>query len=229
MFMQSFIGRSGMTGAMWTRIEAIYQAILAHPFIHGLTSGALSREAFQFYAVQDALYLKEYARALSLVAVKAPDENTIMLFNEHSKGCLEVERAMHEDFFRGFGLSEQQARQTPLAPTNQAYVSYLLSVCYSRPFHEALAVVLPCYWIYWEVGVALVGKGSPDAFYQKWIDTYSDESFGKNVLAVLDLTDRISGNLAPADREAMLGHFVTTSRYEWMFWDMGYRREPWPV
>jgi thiaminase (transcriptional activator TenA) len=27
----------------------------------------------------------------------------------------------------------------------------------------------------------------------------------------------------------MIRHFVTTSRYEWMFWDMGYRQEAWPV
>jgi thiaminase/transcriptional activator TenA len=27
----------------------------------------------------------------------------------------------------------------------------------------------------------------------------------------------------------MRRHFVTTSRYEWMFWYMGYRREAWPV
>jgi len=27
----------------------------------------------------------------------------------------------------------------------------------------------------------------------------------------------------------MRRHFVTTSRYEWMFWDMGWRREAWPV
>jgi thiaminase/transcriptional activator TenA len=24
-------------------------------------------------------------------------------------------------------------------------------------------------------------------------------------------------------------HFKTTSRYEWMFWDMGYQKETWPV
>jgi thiaminase/transcriptional activator TenA len=24
-------------------------------------------------------------------------------------------------------------------------------------------------------------------------------------------------------------HFVTTSRYEWLFWDMGWRRETWPI
>jgi len=24
-------------------------------------------------------------------------------------------------------------------------------------------------------------------------------------------------------------HFRATSRYEWMFWDMGYRMERWPL
>jgi thiaminase (transcriptional activator TenA) len=27
----------------------------------------------------------------------------------------------------------------------------------------------------------------------------------------------------------MTDRFRTTSRYEWMFWDMGWRREGWPV
>jgi len=31
------------------------------------------------------------------------------------------------------------------------------------------------------------------------------------------------------ERAAMARHFLTTSRYEWMFWDMGYQRESWPM
>ena len=122
------------------------------PSSRGLTSGDLDRSAFEFYTVQDALYLKDYARALSLAAVKAPDEDTIILFNEHAKGCLVEERAMQENFFDVFGLSSEQVWATPKAPVCQAYTSYLLSVAYGRPFHEVVAVVLPCYWIYWEVG-----------------------------------------------------------------------------
>lgn len=221
--------RTCFTAALWGEIGSIYDAILDHPFITGLTSGALNRDAFQFYAIQDALYLREYARALSLAAVKAPDDDTVILFNEHSTGCLVVERAMHEEFFRTFGLTPDSVRQTPMAPTNLAYTSYLISVAYDRPFHELLAAVLPCYWIYWEVGRALVERGSPDPLYQKWIDTYSDEAFGANVLAVLDLTDRVGRDLSAADRKAMTHHFVTTSRLEWLFWDMGYRQEVWPV
>jgi thiaminase/transcriptional activator TenA len=46
---------------------------------------------------------------------------------------------------------------------------------------------------------------------------------------VLGLTERIGQELSAAERQAMTGHFVITSRYEWMFWDMGYRQERWPI
>ena len=51
---------------LWQAITPIYAAILDHPFVRGLTDGSLSREAFRFYAVQDALYLRDFARALSI-------------------------------------------------------------------------------------------------------------------------------------------------------------------
>ena len=49
------------TAGLWRAIEPIYAAILAHPFLRGLTDGSLDREAFRFYAVQDALYLRDFA------------------------------------------------------------------------------------------------------------------------------------------------------------------------
>ena len=140
------------TGALWRAIEPIYAAILAHPFVRGLTDGSLPREAFRFYAVQDALYLREFARALSVAAARAPREDWIIMFNEHAAGALKVEMTLHESFFKDFGLSPEEVAATPLAPTNAAYTSYLLAVAYGRPFHEAVAALLPCYWIYWEVG-----------------------------------------------------------------------------
>src|SRR6266545_8014671 len=98
------------TGELWKSIEAIYAAILRHPFVTGLTDGSLPRETFRFYAVQDALYLRDFARALSLAAAKALDEDWIITFNQHAAGALQVERALHESFFREFGLTEQQVR-----------------------------------------------------------------------------------------------------------------------
>ena len=217
------------TKELWQSIEPIYAAILRHPFLRGLTDGSLPRESFKFYAVQDALYLREFARALSLAGAKAPEDDWIIMFNEHAAGALKVERSLHESFFQEFGLTHEAVASTPMAPTNLAYTSYLLAVAYGRPFHEALAAVLPCYWIYWEVGKELERAGSADPLYKRWIGTYASDEFGSVVRDVLAAADKVAERLTPAEREAMRAHFVTTSRYEWMFWDMGLRRETWPT
>ncbi len=217
------------TDELWHAIETIYAAILRHPFLTGLSDGSLSRDSFQFYAVQDALYLREFARGLSIAAARAPRDEWIIMFNEHAAEALRVERALHEGFFQELGLSPDDVAATPLAPTNVAYTSYLLAVAYGRPFHEAVAALLPCYWIYWEVGKALERAGSADPLYTRWIGTYASEAFGDVVRAVLTATNLMAGSLTAAERDAMRRHFVTTSRYEWMFWDMGYRVEGWPV
>jgi thiaminase/transcriptional activator TenA len=217
------------TKELWAAMEPIYGAILAHPFVRGLTDGSLSHESFRFYVVQDALYLREFARALSVAAARAPADDWIIMFNEHAANALRVERALHEGFFQRFGLTPAAVAATPLAPVNQAYTSYLLAVAYGAPFHENVAALLPCYWIYWEVGKTLERAGSPDPLYARWIATYAAEEFGAVVRAVLEAVDAVATRLGPAEREAMRRHAVTTARYEWMFWDMGYRREPWPV
>lgn len=217
------------SGHLWSRIEGIYGQILEHPFLRGLTDGSLDREAFRYYVVQDAHYLRDYARALAICAAKAPAEPDILMFSRHAAGAIEVERELHEGFFRDLGVSEDDVVATPVAPTCRAYTSYLLATCYGGSFAEGLAAVLPCYWIYAEVGTALLAKGSPDEHYQRWIDTYGGEEFGEIVRAVIALTDRVGEQTSEAERARMVEHFVTTSRYEWLFWDAGWRQETWPV
>src|SRR4029077_5688717 len=184
--------RMSTTGALWRAIEPIYAAILAHPFVRGLTDGSLPREAFRFYAVQDALYLREFARALSVAAARAPPEDWVIMFNEHAAGALKVEMTLHESFFKDFGLSPEEVAATPLAPTNAAYTSYLLAVAYGSPFHAALGALFPGYWIYWVVGKELERRSSPDPLYSRWIGTYASEEFGSVVRAVLACTDTIA-------------------------------------
>jgi thiaminase (transcriptional activator TenA) len=214
---------------LWSGIEETYAAILEHPFVGGLRDGSLERESFEFYVIQDAHYLREYARALSVAAARAPAEADIKMFAEHASGAIAVERELHETFFAEFGLSEADVAATPMAPTNLAYTSYLLATAYGGSFADLLGAVLPCYWIYQEVGKELLASGSPDPLYSRWIETYGGEEFAEVVRAVLDLTDRIGPELSAAERERVAAHFATTSRYEWMFWDMGLRREAWPI
>jgi thiaminase/transcriptional activator TenA len=218
-----------LTAHLWASIDRIFRAILVHPFVTGLRDGTLPEAAFRFYVVQDALYLTRYARALSVCAARAPGDRDIDMFNQHASGALAVERSLHEGFFADFGLSAEAIAATPLAPTNLAYTSYLLATAHGGSFAEALGAVLPCYWIYWEVGKALLATGSPHPLYRRWIDTYGGEEFAAVVGDVLALTERIGAGLGPDDRCAMIEHFVTTSRYEWLFWEAAFRMESWPI
>lgn len=214
---------------LWQRISGIYARILAHPFVKGLTDGTLSESAFRFYAVQDALYLRDYARGLVLLASKAPTDDAMIMFSEHARTAIVVERALHESFFAEWGLAPRDVYATEPAPSNLFYTSYLLRVAYDRPFHEGLGAFLPCYWIYWEVGKELEKRGSPVTVYRRWIDTYASAEFGGTVREVIDLMNRIAETLTAEERERVAEHFVMTSRFEYLFWDMGYRCQSWEL
>ena len=218
-----------LTGQLWASIEDTYRAIRDHPFVAGLTDGSLERDCFEFYVIQDSHYLREYARALSIAAARAPEQRDIAMFAEHAAGAIAVERSLHEGFFRDFGLAEDDVQRTPVAPPCLAYTNYLLATAYGGSFAEALGAVLPCYWIYWEVGKALLEQGSPDPLYRRWIEAYGGEEFAAVVRAVLSLGDRLGPELSTTERRRAAQHFAITAHYEWMFWDMGYRRESWPL
>jgi thiaminase/transcriptional activator TenA len=51
--------------------------ILEPPFIAGLSDGSLDQAVFPFYVIQDAHYLREFARALSVAPARAPVERDI--------------------------------------------------------------------------------------------------------------------------------------------------------
>jgi thiaminase/transcriptional activator TenA len=218
-----------LTPRLWRAIEPVYAAILAHPFVTGLTDGTLPRDAFRFYVVQDAHYLREYAKALAVLAGRGPSEHEIITLARHAAGAIEVERSLHDSFFRDFDLSEAEVAATPLAPTTVAYTSYLLATAHGGSFAEGMGAVLPCYWIYREVGQELLRRGSPDPLYQRWIDTYGGEEFAAVVQEAIAITDAAGTDLGPAEQARVERHFVTTSRYEWLFWDAGWRQETWPV
>ncbi|MCW2881683.1 MAG: thiaminase [Sphaerisporangium sp.] len=214
---------------LWEAIDPIYTAILDHPFITGLVDGSLPHEAFRHFVVQDSHYLRDYARALALCAAKAPTEDDVRAFASDAVGAIAAEQDMHSEFMFELGGSAKQAAELPVGPTTRAYTSYLLATVYGGSFLDGLAAVLPCYWIYARVGEALLEKSSPDPLYRRWIATYADETFQNVVRRVVTLTDHTGEDATPQQRTRALQHFVTTSRYEWMFWNAAWHQETWPI
>jgi thiaminase/transcriptional activator TenA len=151
------------------------------------------------------------------------------MFTAHALGIMAAEAGLHDSFFADFGITRAEAEQAAMAPTNLAYTSYLLRVAYVGVYAELLGALLPCYWIYQEVGRVLIAHGSPNPLHQRWIATYGGEEYGAAVTAVLAEVDRVAAAATDAQRAAMREAFVIASRYEWMFWQMGWDQEAWPI
>jgi thiaminase (transcriptional activator TenA) len=214
---------------LWDSIGDIYGAILAHPFLTGLADGTLSEESFAFYVIQDALYLRDYARALSAVASRAPTAAATRMFAAHAAQAVAAELELHGALLDELGIPREMLRSAEPAPTNLAYTSYLLATVRGGSYAEGVGAVLPCYWIYGAVGKELIGRGSPDPRYRRWIATYGGDEYGDVVADVIGELDRVSPGLSDDERARVSRHFRVTSRYEWMFWEMGWIKESWPV
>jgi thiaminase/transcriptional activator TenA len=208
------------TDELWTGIQPIYAKTIQHPYLTGLADGTLPRDRFEFYLQQDALFLNEYSITLKMLASKAPREEWRKTLTKHATEAIDTERQLHDSILKG-----KTARE--MAPTNYAYSNHLSATVAQRPFAEGLAALLPCYWIYQEVGQELKKRGSKNADYQRWIDQYSDDSYREAVRQVLGMMNAEAERLDPAARERVKHAFTVSARYEYMFWDMAWRKERW--
>ena len=217
------------TSRLWTEVEQTYAQILEHEFLAGLTDGSLDEARFTYYLAQDAHYLREFARALAATGAKAPSHVETAVWSTHAAATARVEMALHEVLLPQLGVDSADLIRVPMSPTTTAYTSYLLSVTLGGSYAEAIAAVLPCFWVYQRVGDALIAQGSPDQRFQRWIDTYGGDEFAASVAEVLALADGVGASIAVADETRARQHFVTATKYEWMFWDAAWRLESWPV
>ncbi|MEM9221738.1 MAG: thiaminase II [Pseudomonadota bacterium] len=213
----------------WANNEALYEKTRTMPFNEELAAGTLSRERFEHYMIQDAHYLIGYARALALAAAKASEPDDIVEFSGAAHEAMVVERALHGSFFADWGISPETFAASPVSPTTHHYVSYLLATAYGEPYPVVLAAVLPCFWVYAEVGTDICARAAPQNPYQAWIDTYAGEDFQAAVRRAIAATDVAASTSSDTVRAAMHVAYTRSSQLEWMFWDSAYRTAAWPV
>ena len=220
-----FLLAASFTDELWLASKPIYDQTLTHPFVEGLVNGKLPRESFLFYLDQDSSYLHVYGEALKTLAKKSPRADWRKTLEAHATEALATEQQLHSSILKTYRLTNPAGR---MAPTNYAYTNHLLATVERGTFAEGLAAMLPCYWIYLEVGRELEKKGSKDADYQQWINQYAASDYAKVVQQVLDMMNAASARLDGVARSRLKELFVLSARYEYMFWDMAWRREQWP-
>ncbi len=213
----------------WQQTAPLRGAIHALPFNTELAAGTLSRERFQGYIVQDALYLGEYSRVLALAAARGPDSATLRSFAESALAAVAVEQILHERYLTDFGIDPSDLSRSEPSPDCLGYTSFLLATAYHEPWEVLLAALLPCFWLYWDVGNAISRVAATDNPYRAWIDTYADEGFGAAVKAVIAMTDAAAEGASTVVRSKMMTAFVRCCQYEWLFWDSAYQQRSWPL
>lgn len=217
------------TQEAWQRNQSLYQNTLALPFNQELANGTLNKDAFCHYVIQDAHYLEAYGRALAVCAAKAFSADEIILFTESAKVAIVVERSLHDSFMKEFDVSKEQFETTPLTLACHHYTAYLTATAWSESYPVVLASLLPCFWIYAEVGKDIVNKTTENNPFQAWIDTYSGEEFNLAVEQVKATIDRIAAQCDDVTVEKMHQAYTQAAELEWLFWDSAYQLRTWPA
>jgi hydroxymethylpyrimidine/phosphomethylpyrimidine kinase len=193
-------------------------AIYSLGFIRALADGSLPEHEFAYYLSQDALYLNGYSRVLARAAAIAPTEAEQLFWARSAQNCLEVESELHRTW-----LSTRTADVTP-GPVTKSYVDHLLAASVSGSYAVLVAAVLPCFWLYAEVGETLhaqfLAAGAPESHpYAVWLRTYADEEFAAATRQAVAYTDAAARAASESERDAMTRAFRQSARYEVDFFD----------
>lgn len=203
----------------WVSNQETYNKIIQHPFNQELMHGILNRDKFLYYIEQDMIYLGEYSKSLALIATKLSDHELIRTFIEFARGAIIAEQ---EDVHQFFGGNSAKEINGAISLACLGYTSYLLSVSALDSIEVAIAAVVPCFWIYNEVGLYIKQNSSLNNPYQKWIDTYAGEDFSKGVHAILEIVNVYYENANSITKEKMLKAFQNSIIWEYRFWDDSY-------
>lgn len=207
----------------WEHIAPVRAEIDELPFVRGLADGALRRSAFTHYLAQDALYLSGYARVLADAARLAPTAAEQAFWAQSAHGSIVGELELHAQWLTpAEGVSDRTFSATPSTATI-AYLDHLRSTAYSGDYAQLIAALLPCFWLYTDLGRRL-GDGRfgeyarSDAHpYASWLRTYADESFAESTRQAIEYVASAAAASDAEGRRRMLRAFAASAAHELAF------------
>ena len=187
--------------------------------------GTLDQDKFIFYAQQDSLYLLDYSKVLAIIAAKSDKTERIAQFLKFAEYSIIVEEERHKKLLEQYSIKPDYQKSLACF----TYTNFLLSVAALRSIEEAVASILPCFWIYEKVGSYIYSHASENNPYRDWINAYADEEFKEATDKALAITDEIADQSNNIRREKMKEVFVISTKMEYIFWDSAYKKEQWVV
>lgn len=208
------------------KTDSLWQAIFEHPFVQGIGKGTLERDKYEFYLKQDYVYLIDFSRVFALASAKAQQLSDMGYFATLLNATLNVEMDLHRRICAEFGISAEALEKTEPAITTASYTSFLVKTCYEENPGGILAVLLPCAAGYVEIGQRLKNQGLPEnKNYRDWIETYASQEFSQFADWLKSRLDHFAGNASAEDKDRWFWLYLTSSRFEYLFFDMSWKME----
>lgn len=207
---------------VWKKSSKIYNSILELDFLKELSEGTLSNDIFARYIAQDEIYLKNYYHQMNMLAEMMESTDDKELFIAFAKSGMEGEKALHDMLIDRYGI---ETKVEPSKVTSD-YNAHICGGIATGDLCIALASVLPCMWIYNQVGLHILNhsklEGNP---FKEWILEYGQEEFTTGVNKVLKMVDGWASKTDKQTREKMDYYYLKAALYEYAFWDYGYNAD----
>ncbi|MDO5066613.1 MAG: TenA family protein [Propionibacteriaceae bacterium] len=214
----------------WQHITPILERIDRLPLLVELADGTLEARRFVEYIVQDDFYLRGYSRALAQLAARAPHAHARAFWANSASEAVEGEVLMHDALLNDPLLKDAPHAKAP-SPTTRGYVNFIQTAVAYEPYPIGVAAVLPCYWVYAQVGLDLAARAAAvqDHPYGAWVAAYADPAFQQTTATAIELLDEAAEATDRATRAQMLSVFADATRYEELFWERSHRLEAWTL
>jgi thiaminase/transcriptional activator TenA len=216
-------GRSRVSSDLRERGGPVWAAAISHPMVLEIGKGTLPHPIFRRYFEQNVLYLGDYARAIGLIARKAPDRDAADVLSRFHSQILDKEMPANIAFLSRLGGSPGTAGGArAMSPVTYAYTRHLLDTCAHGSCAEGLAAVLPCQWSYGELARPLLESPPLDRVYADWIAMFGNDEYGSLVDETTGLLDRVADRADAVTIRRISHVFDVSVSYEVQFWDMAY-------
>ncbi|PLA62402.1 bifunctional hydroxymethylpyrimidine kinase/phosphomethylpyrimidine kinase [Rothia mucilaginosa] len=205
------------TAALWAAGGETWHQILDLPFVRALGEGTLDEDLFAFYLDQDALYLRDYSRALATLSARADTAEAQVHWAAGAHEAIAAESQLHE------GWLANRARLGGPSPITMGYTNFLRASAAGDDYVVGAAAILPCYWLYEEVGAVLSSQNHADHPYAEWLSMYGGEEFAADVARSLAEVERAFEAASPAQRVRAARAYLSACVYEREFFDQAHR------
>lgn len=205
------------TAALWAAGGETWHQILDLPFVRALGDGTLDEDLFAFYLDQDALYLRDYSRALATLSARADIAEAQVHWAAGAHEAIAAESQLHE------GWLANRARLGGPSPITMGYTNFLRASAAGDDYVVGAAAILPCYWLYEEVGAVLSSQNHADHPYAEWLSMYGGEEFAADVARSLAEVERAFEAASPAQRVRAARAYLSACVYEREFFDQAHR------